>query len=156
MTKFAGFYIVLVWNPKKPQESLQKRHLCSTLWGLQWPVLSLWFHRSLPRHSPCHETPAAPLKLIPDLSKIWIRLINLRQVLSWWWIKVQSEYFLLLEFIIESPEFPKQTNSSWVINYLHISSWCHKPSINGYQSSKRHLIRDHYSWNFGGGYILLI
>lgn len=45
---------------------------------------------------------------------------------------------------------------NWVINYLHISSWCHKPSINAHQSSKRHLIRDHYSWNFGGGGILLI
>lgn len=65
-------------------------------------------------HSPSqhHETPAARLKRSPDLSKTWIRLINLRQVLSWWWIKVQSEYFLLLEFVIKSPEFPKWTDSS--------------------------------------------
>lgn len=45
---------------------------------------------------------------------------------------------------------------NWVINYLPISSWCHKPSINGYQSSKRHLVPDHFSWNFGGGGIWFI
>lgn len=89
MTKFAQFCIVSVWNHQKPQESLQKRHLCSTSSGLHWLVPSLWSCRSLSQPQPMSWNPAAPLKLSPDLSKTWIRLINPRQVLSWWWIKVQ-------------------------------------------------------------------